>query len=343
MAGKKRSMSTDADSYVLHKEWEEALCPICMDHPHNAVLLLCSSYGKGCRPYICDTSYRHSNCLDRFKKLKLGSSENPLPTRSVPTSQVQSGSQVSFDNELVGVDYSGGDENRSSIHERLDGRLDATLSASKISLKCPLCRGNVLGWNAIEEARAYLNLKRRSCSRESCSFSGNYLELRSHARRVHPSARPGKIDPSRERAWRRLESQREHDDIVSAVQSAMPGAVVLGDYAIEDSEALGDEREGDIDGPLMTTFFLLEMLGSVDREPRSRSRTWTGHRRPSSTAPSGRRYHWGENLLGLRADDEIDLFDDDDDELIMSRDLDEDASPIPRRRRRLTRSRYHRD
>lgn len=49
-------------------EWEEARCPICMEHPHNAVLLLCSSREKGCRPYMCDTSSRHSNCLDQFRR-----------------------------------------------------------------------------------------------------------------------------------------------------------------------------------------------------------------------------------------------------------------------------------
>ncbi|KAK1312670.1 hypothetical protein QJS10_CPA07g00513 [Acorus calamus] len=39
-----------------------------MEYPHNAVLLLCSSHDKGCRPYMCGTSYRYSNCLDQFKK-----------------------------------------------------------------------------------------------------------------------------------------------------------------------------------------------------------------------------------------------------------------------------------
>ncbi|KAK8930811.1 hypothetical protein KSP39_PZI016770 [Platanthera zijinensis] len=50
------------------KDWEEANCSVCMEFPHNAVLLLCSSHEKGCRPYMCGTSYRHSNCLDQFKK-----------------------------------------------------------------------------------------------------------------------------------------------------------------------------------------------------------------------------------------------------------------------------------
>lgn len=52
------------------KDWEESTCPICMEHPHNAVLLMCSSHDKGCRPYMCDTSYRHSNCLDQYMKAK---------------------------------------------------------------------------------------------------------------------------------------------------------------------------------------------------------------------------------------------------------------------------------
>ncbi|CAA0825261.1 Protein of unknown function (DUF1644 [Striga hermonthica] len=50
------------------KQWEDARCPVCMEHPHNAILLTCSSHGRGCRPFICDTSYRHSNCFDQFRK-----------------------------------------------------------------------------------------------------------------------------------------------------------------------------------------------------------------------------------------------------------------------------------
>ncbi|PKA57549.1 hypothetical protein AXF42_Ash020093 [Apostasia shenzhenica] len=51
------------------KEWDEVRCPVCMEHPHNAVLLLCASHDKGCRPFMCDTSYRHSNCLDQYRKV----------------------------------------------------------------------------------------------------------------------------------------------------------------------------------------------------------------------------------------------------------------------------------
>ncbi|KAL9229103.1 hypothetical protein vseg_004612 [Gypsophila vaccaria] len=50
------------------KDWEDATCSVCMEAPHNAVLLLCSSYNKGCRPYMCATNCRFSNCLDQYKK-----------------------------------------------------------------------------------------------------------------------------------------------------------------------------------------------------------------------------------------------------------------------------------
>ncbi|KAK1317669.1 hypothetical protein QJS10_CPA05g02354 [Acorus calamus] len=51
----------------LDTNWEDVLCPICLDFPHNGVLLQCSSFEKGCRPFMCDTDHTHSNCLDRFK------------------------------------------------------------------------------------------------------------------------------------------------------------------------------------------------------------------------------------------------------------------------------------
>ncbi|XP_051224894.1 uncharacterized protein [Lolium perenne] len=57
-------------------EWEEVRCPVCMDHPHNAVMLVCSSHEKGCRPFVCDTSYRHSNCLDQYRKASKESSKD---------------------------------------------------------------------------------------------------------------------------------------------------------------------------------------------------------------------------------------------------------------------------
>ena len=49
-------MPLDADVCDVQKEWDEALCYICIDHPHNVVLLLCTSHSKGCRSYICDNT-----------------------------------------------------------------------------------------------------------------------------------------------------------------------------------------------------------------------------------------------------------------------------------------------
>lgn len=379
MTGVKRRHHTDSDICSLHKELDEVSCPICMDHPHNAVLLQCSSHDKGCRSYICDTSHRHSNCLDRFKKLKdYSGSNNATSDDSLPVNSFSS-RNISGTSLMLGTRTLGSNENRNlndsdiitlvgtpeqhsenSVQnssrqlEAQRGVLEAgdsdrivleeadvvNSSDSGLSLKCPLCRGTVVGWEIVEESRKYLNLKQRSCSRESCSFSGNYQELRRHARRVHPTTRPSDVDPSRERAWRYLERQREYGDIVSAIRSAIPGAVLVGDYVIDNSDRfLGDRESGtsDANTPLLTTLFLFQMIGSVDgtAEPRARSRGWTRNRRSGGALPE-RPYHWGENLLGLQDDDDN---NDNDADLHILSDAGEDSSPVPRRRRRLTRSR----
>lgn len=163
-------------------------------------------------------------------------------------------------------------------------------------------------------------------------FSGNYREIRRHARRVHPTTRPADVDPSRRRAWHHLEHQRDYADIVSAIRSAMPGAVVLGDYAIEGGEIFSHDREtSEPSGSLLTTFFLFHMLSSSPirsgDEPRGTSR---GLRRQR------RRYLWGENLLGLQYDDD----DDDDDNEGEEDEVDAvDEVQRPRSRRRFIRSR----
>ncbi|KAL5178355.1 hypothetical protein HKD37_08G023928 [Glycine soja] len=380
MAGVKRRLCSDSDIHALHKELDEVSCPICMDHPHNAVLLLCSSHEKGCRSYICDTSYRHSNCLDRFKKMRDNFKENQnLPSSLVNTNNSGNSFDINLTvqsdmhdvnelhqneiNALLSVGLAQGsrqgdaqdpnrhlDQHDEGILETADSEnlqdraviedLNADNSSeSKLNLKCPLCRGAVLNWKVVEEARNYLNMKKRSCSRDSCSFVGDYLELRRHARRVHPTSRPSNIDPTRERAWRHFEDQREYGDIVSAIQSAVPGAVLVGDYVLENGDGIGrlpDERaEGNIgnaNGPWLTTTILFQMMDStveIVREPRAHSSAWTRHRRSSER----RRYLWGENLLGLH-DNDI------EDDLRIFRDAGEDASPVPRRRRRLTRTRF---
>lgn len=378
-------MSNDVDMNVLYKELDGASCPICMDHPHNAVLLLCSSHDKGCRSYICDTSYRHSNCLDRFKKLRAENRDNPsimtqgnldvavetpdehlelrnLRDRTVHGYHDIPANEVVATGAFLEVSEEYGNSNRDYHMEMHEGTLQTSgavtvwgsshetvntdnSSDSKLKLKCPMCRGDVLGWKVVEEARKYLNLKHRSCSRESCSFIGNYRELRRHARRDHPTARPADIDPSRQRAWRRLENQREYDDIVSAVRSAMPGAVVLGDYVIENGDRLSGERErgSGANGRWLSTFFLFQMIGSMDpiSEARGgRSRALSRHRR-SSGPLSRRRYPWGENLLGLQDDDDNE--DEGEPDLNILNDMSGDMSTNPRRRRRLMRSRSDED
>ncbi|KAH9618905.1 hypothetical protein KSS87_013617 [Heliosperma pusillum] len=355
MAGKKRSISVGAaDMCDVQKDWDDALCPICMEHPHNAVLLLCSSHAKGCRSYICDTSYRHSNCLDRFKKLNL-ESDNNLPEPPAPTN-LQSSNELSM-NQLThnrneglprtrrSIDLTEFDSRR-EVNERHNFepprvRLEEQELVKKASLKCPLCRGDVLGWTVVEEARNHLNQKCRSCTRESCTFGGNYCELRRHARTVHPGVRPAEVDRSRQRAWRRFEHQREHEDIVSAIRTAMPGAVVFGDYVIDNSER---ERttSGDASGSLLPTLFFIQMLESMQSIAGPRSRPWprTRHRRLSGGS-SRQRYLWGENLLGLQDEDGDgdDSFTEEEDTSV----LEEGSSSGPRQRRRLSQSRSRRD
>jgi hypothetical protein len=364
--------NADTDTAALHKEWDDALCPICMDHPHNAVLLLCSSHDKGCRSYVCDTSYRHSNCLDRFKKMKVNDGDSPsqssssMPrgtrnqnvvqrsrfglTRESPrlhmdisepdeasNHQDASHRPAAIAGEQEENNYNEGPDLTLEAHEvEINGPSESSDVSSLNQLLCPLCRGAVSGWKIIKEARQYLDEKSRACSREACTFSGNYREIRRHARRVHPTTRPADVDPSRRRAWHHLEHQREYADIVSAIRSAMPGAVVLGDYAIEGGEMFSHGREtsgpSEPSGSLLTTFFLFHMLSSSPirsgDEPRGASR---GLRRQR------RRYLWGENLLGLQYDDD-DNDDDDEGEEDEGDAVDEEVQR-PRSRRRFIRSR----
>ncbi|PWA34231.1 hypothetical protein CTI12_AA621150 [Artemisia annua] len=134
------------------KEWEEARCPICMEHPHNAVLLLCSSLEKGCRPYIG----RINECIKN----------NP--------------------------------------------------------------------------ARQFMDSKTRRCSMDTCNYTGNYLQLRKHARGKHARVRPTDVDPERELKWRNLEEYMELQDLVS-MQSDF--------HEIDDEDIVEELADGqDMDG-----------------------------------------------------------------------------------------------
>ncbi|GMH00287.1 hypothetical protein Nepgr_002126 [Nepenthes gracilis] len=196
----KNKRSTTPDS----KEWGDATCSVCMEFPHNAVLLLCSSYSNGCRPYMCATSHRFSNCLDEYKKAY---------TKVTPAQHIR---PCGDSNDSFGLSL---------------GCYDEKMEVSE--LLCPLCRGQVKGWTVVEPARKYLNQKKRTCMQGSCSFVGNYKQLKKHVKAEHPLARPREVDPELEEEWKRLEQERERNDVISTATSSMPGAIIVGDYVIE--------------------------------------------------------------------------------------------------------------
>ncbi|XWS19068.1 hypothetical protein CRYUN_Cryun32bG0099300 [Craigia yunnanensis] len=177
------------------KEWENARCPICMEHPHNAVLLQCSSFDKGCHPFMCNTSYRHSNCLDQFCK---SSASSPS------TAMLQVGNMTSTSRSL---------RDPSPFYDQTEAGSDL-----QPKLLCPLCRGEIYGWSVVVEAREFMNFKARSCSSETCDFIGTYSELRKHARCDHPLLRPTEVDPERQSDWTRLEHERDYRDMLSSIQ-----------------------------------------------------------------------------------------------------------------------------
>lgn len=231
-------------SKALDKEdWEDATCAVCLEYPHNAVLLLCSSHDKGCRPYMCATSYRYSNCLDQYEKAY----------KKVTSPHHEQSWHGSTDYSNVGS----GDW--------------PTQNCEGLELACPLCRGQVKGWTVVEGARKHLNKKRRTCMQENCSFIGTYKELRKHVKQDHPSARPREVDPVLEQEWKRLEHERERDDVISTITSSMPGAMVLGDYVIErnnhpfdtdDDEGVDEDDDsyqvGFGDGNILNMLYILQ-------------------------------------------------------------------------------------
>ncbi|XP_027124801.1 uncharacterized protein [Coffea arabica] len=148
--------------------WREERCTICMEHPHNAVLLICSSHERGCRPYMCRTSRRLSNCLDRFCKLNSVRPSKSTGSDQQPNKFVRCGGKGSPDDD---------------------------------ELLCPLCRGQIHGWIVTASARRFMNALARSCPLETCDFSGSYAQLVKHARLAHPEARPSEADKQRLSDW----------------------------------------------------------------------------------------------------------------------------------------------
>ena len=262
------------------KEWEEARCPVCMEHPHNAVLLLCSSNDKGCRPYMCDTSYRHSNCLDQFRKsFSEASKTAPLQDEIPPTDTQSSPLVTSETTETTETDLHGERSEESPFTMQ-------TVSCdhkTQPKLVCPLCRGQINGWTVVEPARRFMNAKSRSCACETCEFGGTYTDLRKHARLEHPLVRPSEADPERQRNWRRMERQRDLGDLLSTLQSSF-----------------GEERGGDdsilpIDeGGWLTVFFLIRVFRPSSS---SRSSSWSGTSRARAQLTIRRRSTrlWGES------------------------------------------------
>ena len=79
----KGSKSDNGEECDARRDWDDAICPICLEFPHNAVLLLCSSHDKGCRPYMCNTSYRHSNCLDQYRRAQVAMKKSQGPIQVI--------------------------------------------------------------------------------------------------------------------------------------------------------------------------------------------------------------------------------------------------------------------
>ncbi|KAL5559375.1 hypothetical protein UlMin_035586 [Ulmus minor] len=235
----------------LVTNWDDVVCPICLDFPHNGVLLQCSCYEKGCRSFVCDTNHMHSNCLDRFKSAYGVSS----PSTCDVSNAVNSEPMVSED---------------------------------KSKPSCPLCRGEVTGWVVVDKAREYLDEKKRSCDEQQCGFMGTYSELQKHAQEEHPHSRPSRIDPARQLDWENFQQSSEIIDVLSTIHSEVPRGVVLGDYVIEyGDEETGDEFEdfpGD-DGNWWTSCILYQVFDNF-RNSRNRRRSRVGVTRRGSNRSS---------------------------------------------------------
>jgi len=108
-SGRKNELRSTSEE----KDWENATCSICLERPHDAVLLLCSSHNKGCRPYMCGTNYKHSNCLELFKNAySREKSACEISTAVEPSNQ----------------------------------------KPKTMLLACPICRGEVKGWTVVKDS-----------------------------------------------------------------------------------------------------------------------------------------------------------------------------------------------
>ncbi|XP_008219926.1 PREDICTED: uncharacterized protein LOC103320086 [Prunus mume] len=243
--------SFNMEDVELNTNWEDVTCPICLDFPHNGVLLQCSSYEKGCHAFVCDTNHLHSNCLDRFKSAYGMSS----PSKSDVSPAVST--------------------------EQMASEEDCRPT-------CPLCRGEVTGWVVVDKARRHLDVKKRCCEEHQCTFMGTYLELQKHAQLEHPHSRPSKIDPARQLDWDNFQQSSEIIDVLSTIHSEVPRGVVLGDYVIEyGDDETGDEFE-DFHGDernWWTSCILYQVFDNL-RNSRNRRRSRVGDARRGSRRAS---------------------------------------------------------
>ncbi|KAL7093544.1 hypothetical protein ACP275_11G046400 [Erythranthe tilingii] len=248
------------------KEWEDARCPVCMEHPHNGILLICTSHDKGCRPFMCDTSYRHSNCFDQFRKSSDDASAEEA-AQNIPVEVVPN---------LISA---------TTIPEASESLEESVSENPEMSkLVCPLCRGLINGWTVVKSARNFMNAKSRSCASETCDFVGTYTDLRKHARLVHPLVRPADADPERQNNWRRLERQRDMGDLLSTLQSSFAGE--------------GTTIE---EGGWLTVYFLVRFIGPGGSSTSSRSIS-TSRARAQVAIRGSTRMLFGESFDGEAAD-----------------------------------------
>lgn len=181
---------------------EDVICPICLEIPHNAVLLNCNSYNQGCRTLICDTNDSQSNCLARYKRA------NGLP----PTT-----------------------------NEASSKSLKVIPLSSDSSCTCPFCREKVKGFVVVDEVREYLDMKKRCCEEKKCPYVGNFMELQQHVKQEHRDSRPTEVDPRRQQDWDNLQRFSETRDVLSTIHALVPHGVVDGDYVIDFGDESGDE------------------------------------------------------------------------------------------------------
>ncbi|KAH7865008.1 hypothetical protein Vadar_001113 [Vaccinium darrowii] len=73
----------------------------------------------------------------------------------------------------------------------------------------------------------FMNSVPRSCSVDTCEFTGTYPELENHASLVHPSVRPSDVDPVRQQNWTRLELERDLQDRDAGGRGHLPSLVTL--------------------------------------------------------------------------------------------------------------------